>query len=74
MRQHRGCYRRAARRVPAVLRLECQVTELREFALNGTGHAAHREQNSMIRRYIAGREPPHRRPRLCRILKRATAA
>jgi len=26
---------------------------LGEFALNGTGHATHREQNSIIRRYIA---------------------
>ena len=36
-------------------RLECQFTALREFALNGTYHATHREQNSMIRRYIAWR-------------------
>jgi hypothetical protein len=28
---------------------------LREFALNGTDHATHREENSMIRRYIAWR-------------------
>jgi hypothetical protein len=31
------------------------VHVLREFALNGTDHAIHREQNSMIRRYIAWR-------------------
>jgi len=36
-------------------RLECQFTALREFTLNGTDHATHREQNSMIRRYIAWR-------------------
>jgi hypothetical protein len=30
------------------------VHTLREFALNGTDHATHREQNSMIR-YIAWR-------------------
>jgi hypothetical protein len=36
-------------------RFECQFTALREFALNGADHATHREQNSMIRRYIAWR-------------------
>ena len=36
-------------------RLECQFTALREFNLNGTDHATHREQGSMIRRYIAWR-------------------
>jgi transposase len=128
MRQRRGCYRRAARRVPAVLRytrslhppqiriaivcdnfsphlsarkdkrvgqwaaasnaeiartptnsswmnrLECQFTALREFALNGTDHATHREQNSMIRRYIAWRNRHTADPRPRRIVKRATAA
>jgi hypothetical protein len=28
---------------------------LHEFTLNGTDHATHREQGSMIRRYIAWR-------------------
>jgi hypothetical protein len=36
-------------------RIECQFTALREFTLNGTDHATHREQGSMIRRYIAWR-------------------
>ena len=36
-------------------RLECQFTALREFTLNGTDHATHREQGSIIRRYIAWR-------------------
>ena len=36
-------------------RLECQFTALREFTLNGTGHATRREQGSMIRRCLAWR-------------------
>jgi hypothetical protein len=36
-------------------RIECHFTALRYFALNGTDHRNHEEQNSMIRRYIAGR-------------------
>jgi len=52
-------------------RLECQFTE---FALNGTDHATHREQNSMIRRYVAWRNRHTADPRLRRIVKRTTAA
>ena len=33
-------------------RIEAQFTAL-GIALNGTDHATHREQNSMIRRYVA---------------------
>ena len=33
-------------------RMEAQFTALRYFALNGTDHASHQEQASMIRRYI----------------------
>jgi transposase len=36
-------------------RIECHFTALRYFALNGTDHKNHEEQNSMIRRYIAWR-------------------
>jgi hypothetical protein len=36
-------------------RIEAQFTALRYFALDGTDHASHREQTSMIRRYIAWR-------------------
>ncbi len=36
-------------------RIECHFAALRYFALNGTDHRSHREQNSMIRRYIAWR-------------------
>ena len=33
-------------------RIEAQFTALRYFALDGTDHASHKEQASMIRRYI----------------------
>jgi transposase len=36
-------------------RIECHFTALRYFALNGTDHQNHEEQNSMIRRYIIWR-------------------
>jgi len=36
-------------------RIECHFTALRYFALDGTDHRSHEEQNSMIRRYIAWR-------------------
>jgi transposase len=36
-------------------RIEAQFTALRYFALDGTDHPSHREQASMIRRYIAWR-------------------
>ena len=36
-------------------RIECHFTALRYFALDGTDHRNHEEQNSMIRRYIAWR-------------------
>jgi transposase len=36
-------------------RIECHFAALRYFALDGTDHASHDEQNLMIRRYIAWR-------------------
>jgi hypothetical protein len=36
-------------------RIEPQLTALRYFALDGTDHATHQEQGSMIRRYITWR-------------------
>ena len=36
-------------------RIECHFAALRYFALDGTDHRSHEEQNSMIRRYIAWR-------------------
>lgn len=55
-------------------RIECQFTTWREFTLNGTDHATHREQGSMIRRYIAWRNRHTADPHLRRIVQRATAA
>jgi len=52
-------------------RLECQFTALREFTLSGTDHATHREQGSMIRRYIAWRNRNTSHPRLRLIVERA---
>jgi transposase len=72
-RKRRGEFLQFCRYVRS-LRLECQFTALREFTLNGTGHATHREQGSMIRRYIAWRNRHTADPRLRRIVKRASAA
>jgi transposase len=55
-------------------RIECQFTALREFTLNGTDHATHQEQGSMIRRYIAWRNRHTADPRLRHILERANVA
>lgn len=38
-------------------RIEAQFTALRDFTLDGTDHASHRQQGSMIRRYIIWRPP-----------------
>ncbi|MCZ0984602.1 helix-turn-helix domain-containing protein [Streptomyces diastatochromogenes] len=37
-------------------RIEAQFTALRYFTLDGTDHASHKEQGSMIRRYIISRK------------------
>jgi transposase len=55
-------------------RIEAQFTALREFTLNGTDHTTHRQQNSMIRRYIAWRNRHTDDPRLRRIVERANVA
>jgi transposase len=52
-------------------RIEAQFTALRYFALDGTDHASHREQASMIRRYIAWRNRHVTDPRLRKVIKRA---
>lgn len=33
-------------------RIEAQFTALRHFTLDGTDHASHKQQGSVIRRYI----------------------
>jgi transposase len=55
-------------------RIEAQFTALRYFTLDGTDHASHREQASMIRRYLAWRNRHARDQRLGRIIKRANVA
>ncbi|MFC5830672.1 helix-turn-helix domain-containing protein [Nonomuraea insulae] len=55
-------------------RIEAQFTALREFTLNGTDHDSHREQGSMIRRYIAWRNRHTNDERLRRIVKKANVA
>ena len=52
-------------------RIEAQFTALRYFALDGTDHDSHREQASMIRRYIAWRNRHITDPRLRKVVKRA---
>jgi transposase len=52
-------------------RIEAQFTALRYFALDGTDHASHREQASMIRRYIAWRNRHATDPGLRKVIRRA---
>ena len=52
-------------------RIEAQFTALRYFALDGTDHPSHREQASMIRRYIIWRNAHVTDPRLRKVVKRA---
>ena len=52
-------------------RIEAQFTALRYFALDGTDHPSHREQASMIRRYIAWRNRHITDPRLRKVIRRA---
>lgn len=55
-------------------RIEAQFTALRYFTLDGTDHASHAEQASMIRRYIAWRNRNTDNPRLNKIVHRANVA
>ena len=59
---------------PWLNRVEAQFTALRYFMLDGTGHATHWEQASMIRRYIIWRNNHACDQRLRRIIARANAA
>jgi len=52
-------------------RIEAQFTALRYFALDGTDHESHREQASMIRRYIAWRNSHVTDPKLRKVIRRA---
>jgi transposase len=55
-------------------RIEAQFTALRYFALDGTDHATHKEQASMIRRYIIWRNNHAYDERLRQVIKRANVA
>jgi transposase len=55
-------------------RVEAQFTALRYFTLDGTDHPSHKEQASMIRRYIIWRNNHAYDERLRRIVDRANAA
>jgi transposase len=52
-------------------RIEAQFTALRYFALDGTDHASHAQQASMIRRYIAWRNRHVTDPQLRKVVRRA---
>jgi transposase len=55
-------------------RIEAQFTALRHFTLDGTDHASHKEQGSMIRRYIIWRNRHADDRRLCAVVDRANVA
>jgi transposase len=55
-------------------RIEAQFTALRYFALDGTDHPSHKEQASMIRRYIIWRNNHAYDERLRRVIDRANVA
>lgn len=55
-------------------RIEAQFTALRYFALDGTDHASHKEQGSMIRRYIIWRNKHAADHRQCEVVNRANVA
>jgi len=55
-------------------RIEAQFTALRYFTLDGTDHASHKEQGSMIRRYIIWRNEHVQDERLREVVKRANVA
>ncbi len=55
-------------------RIEAQFQALRYFALDGTDHRSHREQNSMIRRYIHWRNRHAHDEELRELVKRANVA
>jgi transposase len=55
-------------------RIEAQFTALRYFALDGTDHTSHKEQGSMIRRYIIWRNKHAADERLRAVVTRANVA
>jgi transposase len=55
-------------------RIEAQFTALRYFTLDGADHASHKEQGSMIRRYIIWRNKHTADVRLSKLVARANIA
>jgi hypothetical protein len=55
-------------------RIEAQFTALRYFTLDGTDHADHKEQGSMIRRCIIWRNRHAQEERLRDVVARANVA
>ena len=55
-------------------RIEAQFTALRYFALDGTDHPSHKQQASMIRRYIIWRNNHAADKRLHKVIARANVA
>ncbi|MFJ9583837.1 IS630 family transposase [Streptomyces acidicola] len=55
-------------------RIEAQFTAVRYFTLDGTDHASHKEQGSMIRRYIIWRNRHADDQRLRAVIDRANVA
>jgi len=55
-------------------RIEAQFEALRYFALDGTDHRSHEEQNHMIRRYIAWRNRNAKDKALSEVITRANVA
>jgi hypothetical protein len=55
-------------------RIEAQFTALRYFTLDGTDHASHKEQGSMIRRYIIWRNRHADDRRLRAVVAKANVA
>ncbi|MFK4596382.1 hypothetical protein RKD30_003049 [Streptomyces pristinaespiralis] len=55
-------------------RIEAQFTTLRYFTLDGTDHAGHKEQGSMIRRYIIWRNKHASDERLREVVNRTNVA
>ena len=63
--------RQGARWFNLAAAVEALFIALRYFALDGTDHATHREQASMIRRYIAWRNRHVTVPTLRKVIRRA---
>ncbi|ROQ72663.1 hypothetical protein EES39_34810 [Streptomyces sp. ADI92-24] len=55
-------------------RIEARFTALRHFTLDGTDHATHKEQGSMICRYIIRRNRHASDSRLRQVVARASVA